>query len=137
MRSDILLPWKNEKGMSIIVLVRWNLPLLAVSHLSVAFCLFAIACRRLWPGGCNLLMHTLPSGWIWPTGWGCLFDCKLACPVLADGPIFFKTSSVDIDIQANKSTDSEKIEKKTFALKTFASLFCAYIEKNLWKQPII
>lgn len=102
------------------------------------FCLSAIACRRLWPGGCKLSMHTLPSGWIWPSGWGYLFDCKLPCPILADGPISFETLSNYTDIQAKKHTDSEKHRKENICFKEVRFfLLCAYIEKDLWKQPII
>lgn len=135
MRSDILLPWKNEKGMSIIVLVRWNLPLLAVSHLSVTFCLFAIACRRLWPGGCNLLMHTLPSCWIWPTGWGCLFDCKLACPVLADGPIFLRHHPLILISKQINLLTLKKSKRKHLLLRR-SLLFFVHISKKIYENSL-
>lgn len=102
------------------------------------FCLSAIACRRLWPGGCKMSMHTLPSGWIWPSGWGYLFDCKLPCPILADGPISFETLfnySLLISRQ-KKHTDSEKHRKKKFALKRFASFFCMHISKKIYENSL-
>lgn len=96
------------------------------------FCLSAIACRRLWPGGCKLSMHTLPSGWIWPSRWGYLFDCKLPCPILADGPISFETLS-----NYTKSILTLKnIEKKTFALKRFASFLCVHISKKIYENSL-
>lgn len=103
------------------------------------FCLSAIACRKLWPGGCKLSMPRIPSGWIWPSGWGYLFNCKLPCPILADGLISFETLSVGIDIQAKKHTDSEKHRKESICFKEVVRFFllCAYIEKDVWKQPII
>lgn len=101
------------------------------------FCLSAIACRRLWPGGCKMSVHTLPSGWIWPSGWGYLFDCKLPCPILADGPISFETLFNYTDIQAKKTILTLKnIEKKTFALKRFASFFCVHISKKIYENSL-